>query len=271
MMKLSCTSSMVPGATLTEKALNLKKWGYDGIGVFVDYPGEWNDQLKEEVLNLEKNTGMHVCEFMFGGDDYGHLMSDDEELVKGTHEMYLEAAKMSARLGGCISELEYTLGPQDPLPCFEVYKKIPADKVDLFTERFAAIASAVEGTEDSYELLEPCNRYETPYLNNMADCLEAVERLHMNNVGILADIFHLAFEEKDVADSIRRAGKAIKYVHLGDSNRLCPGCGHTDWKAVFGALKEVGFDGYCSLECSFGGEDPEKMLKQTAAYLKELM
>ena len=242
----------------------------EGIGVFVDYP-DWNEELKKEVLDLEKNTGVHVCEFMFGGDDYGHLMADDEKLVEATTKMYREAIKMSAELGNCISELEYTLGPQDPLPCFDVYKKIPADKIGLFVERYADLAKEVEGVEGSYELLEPCNRYETPYLNNVEDCLEIVDKIGNDNVGILADIFHIAFEEKDPAEAIRRAGKKIKYVHLGDSNRLCPGEGHTDWKAVFDALKEIGFDGYCSLECSYGGKDPEEMLKKTADYLKELM
>lgn len=269
-MKLSCTSTMVPGETLTQKALNLKKYGYDGIGVFIDYP-DWNEDLKKEVLDLEKNTGVHVCEFMFGGDDYGHLMEDDETKVAATTKMYTDAAKMCALLGGAISELEYTLGAQDPLPLFDVYKKMSADKAQLFAERYAGIASNVEGTKDAYVLLEPCNRYETPYLNNMEDCVNAVKALNMKNVGILADIFHLNFEEKDVANEIRKYGDMIKYVHLGDSNRLLPGDGHTNWEEVFKALKEVGFDGYCSLECSFGGKDPETALIETANYLKQYM
>ena len=37
-MKLSCTSNMVPGATLTERAALLHKFGYDGMAIFVDYP-----------------------------------------------------------------------------------------------------------------------------------------------------------------------------------------------------------------------------------------
>ena len=35
-MRLSCTSTMVPGKDLTEKARNLSRWGYEGIAVFVD-------------------------------------------------------------------------------------------------------------------------------------------------------------------------------------------------------------------------------------------
>lgn len=33
-MKISCTNTMVPGGTLTEKAQNLRRCGFDGISVF---------------------------------------------------------------------------------------------------------------------------------------------------------------------------------------------------------------------------------------------
>ena len=269
-MKLSCTSIMVPGNSLTEKARNLKKWGYDGIGVFIDY-AEWNEELRAEVLKLEENTGVHPCEFIFSGDDYGHLMSEDSALAEATFRMYSDAAAMCAVLGGAISELEYTLGAQDPLPLFDLYAKIPSGRIETFIERYASIAKQVEGSPDSYVLLEPCNRYETPYLNNMDDCASVVKMMEMKNIGILVDTFHLNFEEKDLSAKIREAGDLVKYVHLGDSNRLLPGYGHIDWKQLFKALKDIGFDGYCSLECSCGGGDATQLLPETAEYLKRLL
>ena len=41
-MRLSCTSTMVPGKSLTEKARNLSRWGYEGIAVFVALGGKWD-------------------------------------------------------------------------------------------------------------------------------------------------------------------------------------------------------------------------------------
>ena len=55
-MRLSCTSTMVPGKSLTEKARNLSRWGYEGIAVFVDYV-DWNQELYQELLSLEECTG----------------------------------------------------------------------------------------------------------------------------------------------------------------------------------------------------------------------
>ena len=268
-MKLSCTSIMVPGATFTEKANNLKKWGYDGIGVFVDYP-DWNEELEQEILHLEENTGVHVCEFMFSGDDYGHLMNPDEKLSQATLKMYKDAAKMVAKLGNCISELEYTLGERKELPLFDIYMKMNAEESAEFKKKYAEIAAEVDGVEGAYVLLEPCNRYETPYLNNADDCAQVLKEMNMDeNVGLLCDTFHLNFEEKDLAAKIREYGNIIKYVHLGDNNRLMPGNGSIDWKEIIGALKEVGFDGYMSFECSTGFTSPEKALKQGAEFIRQ--
>ena len=270
-MKLSCTSIMVPGETFTEKAQNLKKWGFDGIGVFVDYP-DWSKELEEEILHLEENTGIHVCEFMFGGSDYGHLMCDDEALAAATEKMYVDAATMVGKLGHCISEIEYTLGMVEELPLFDIYKKMSPEDSKLFQEKYKRIAAPVDGKEEAYVLLEPCNRYETPYLNNMDDCAQVLKEMNIpENTGILCDTFHLNFEEKDLPAKIREYGSMIKYVHLGDNNRMLPGYGSVDWKEIIAALKEVGFEGYMSLECSMGNMKPEEALPATASFLRSLM
>ena len=49
-------------------------------------------------------------------------------------------------------------------------------------------------------------------------------------------------------------GDMIKYVHLGDNNRLAPGFGSTNWKAAIAALKKIGYDGYMNLECGLSGD-----------------
>jgi len=87
MMKMSCTSSMVPGNTLTEKAEFLKKAGFEGMGVFVEYE-DWTPELEQEILTLEERTGIKPCEFCFSADIYGHLMDEDEKIRNAARKMY---------------------------------------------------------------------------------------------------------------------------------------------------------------------------------------
>ena len=56
-MMLACSSPMVPGATLTEKAELLKQYGYDALAVFQPYD-EWDDGVRRELATLESRTGI---------------------------------------------------------------------------------------------------------------------------------------------------------------------------------------------------------------------
>jgi sugar phosphate isomerase/epimerase len=55
-------------------------------------------------------------------------------------------------------------------------------------------------------------------------------------------------EEVSIPDAFRMAGSRLGYVHLVDSNRRAPGCGHSDFDAVLRALDEMGYSGYLGME-----------------------
>lgn len=259
---------MVPGETLTEQAQKLKAWGYDGMGVFVDY-AKWNDSLKQEIMDLEKNTGIVPCEFVFQDEAYGHLMDDAHPFMRDKARcMYRHAAAFCAEIGA-VTELEYQYGVQDPLPLFDIYKKMPAGKDKEFCQVFRSITEPLEGTA-GYTLIEPINRYEAPYLNNVADCLDTIRLVGMSNAGLLLDTFHLSLEEKSIPEKIREAGKLIRYVHLGDNTRQMPGYGNLPWQQIIDALKEVNYDGYLSLECSLSGR-PEETLPANVEFFRKML
>ena len=182
--------------------------------------------------------------------------------------MYKLAAKVSGEIGA-VTELEFEYGPQSPLPLFHPYAKMSPEQEEAFMEMYRELSEPLKGT-DGKMLLEGINRYESPYLNSIRDCRDVVERLGLKEAGVLADFFHMSIEESDYRESILYAGEYIRHVHLGDSNRLLPGYGMTDWKACFEALKEVGYQGFVNLECSTCG-DGAVTLPKTAVFLKELI
>lgn len=266
-MKIAAANLMVPGKSITEKAQNLEKWGFDGIALFIKY-SEWTDEIYQEVLDLEKNTGIKPCEFAFGDELYGHLMSTDLVLREKSRAMYKLAAKIAGELGA-VTELEFAYGAQDPLPLFNPYQAMNAQQHAGFLDMYRELTAPLAGTQ-GYMLLEGINRYESPFLNSIKQCKDIIDELALANTGVLADFFHMSIEESNIADSIRYAGKDIQHVHLGDNNRLLPGYGSIDWLKGFNALKEVGFDGFVCLECSTCGT-PAETLPETAKLLKKLI
>jgi sugar phosphate isomerase/epimerase len=95
---------------------------------------------------------------------------------------------------------------------------------------------------------EPLNRYETNLFNRLADTATFLRTLHTKNVKILADLFHMAIEEADLAAAIRTAGPYIGHVHFADSNRCAIDLGHTEIAPIVEALREIGYQGYLSAE-----------------------
>jgi len=266
-MKLSCTSIMVPGKTLEDKAKKLIDWGFEGISVFADY-ADWNDEKLKEAVDLPQKTGITIGEFVFLDDLYGHLMDEDLSLRIKSRQMYKDTIGVCRELGA-VTEMEYDYGIQDPLPLFEPYLKMKAVEEKEFISLVKELAVETDNS-GAMILIEPINRYETKYLTTLADCKEILEKADQPNIGILADFFHMAIEEADLPASIREVKGFIKHVHLGDSNRLLPGYGHTDWDACIAALKDAEFDGFMNLECGIPG-DTEVELPKVAKYLQKII
>ena len=266
-MMLSCSSPMVPGETLTGKAELLGQWGYDAIAVFQPLD-TWTDGARRELMSLFDRTGVRPVEFVLMDDIYGNAMADDPVLRRRCRAMYSEAAIACAEIGA-VTEIEFQYGAQSPLPLFNPYQQLTAVQRSDFIDFYREILDLVAGS-DARVLLEPINRYESRYLNLVADNVEILDAVAHPNAGLLPDIFHMSIEEADLPAALRAAGSRIAHVHLGDNNRLLPGFGHLPWAEIFQALREVGFDKYVNLECSTSG-DPARALPATAALLRELI
>ncbi len=100
-------------------------------------------------------------------------------------------------------------------------------------------------------ILETINRYETSLFNTAESCMEFIEKDlgSPDCVGVHWDVFHANIEDPDLDEAIDRMGNRLQHVHLADSNRHFPGCGHLDFPALFRKLKAAGFEEYCSFEC----------------------
>ncbi len=97
--------------------------------------------------------------------------------------------------------------------------------------------------------IEPLNRYETSFVNTLAEAVAVARRVDRPNVKIMADFFHLNLEEPDIAASLRAAVPHLAHVHLADSNRLLPGRGHLDFAPGLSTLEDSNYSGVMTLEC----------------------
>jgi sugar phosphate isomerase/epimerase len=113
---------------------------------------------------------------------------------------------------------------------------------------FEALEECSVQNPDVRLAIEPCNRYEANMINSAKEGLQLIEQLHLPNVGLLLDTFHMNIEEPDIQESILKSGENLFHFHIADSNRWYPGAGHIDFRSVVEQLRRIKYDGYLSAE-----------------------
>lgn len=97
-------------------------------------------------------------------------------------------------------------------------------------------------------IIEPINRYETDYLNNIEETVNFIEANQLKFTGILLDTFHMNIEEKKWDGAVSTSKKYLKHVHIADSNRWYPGYGHIDFSNLLKEFKSIEYNGFFSGE-----------------------
>ena len=117
---------------------------------------------------------------------------------------------------------------------------------------------------------EVIDRFESDWLNTVAEGLEYLARYESDALALHLDTFHMNIEEPDLAGAIRAAAGKIGHIHVADSDRWYPSHAHYDFPETFRALHEVGYSGAVALE-SFLYPDPETAAARSLAYLRPML
>lgn len=133
-----------------------------------------------------------------------------------------------------------------------------------------ALAGAAAARHAVPFLYEPLNRYETNLFNRLEPAAGFLAAHGLANLRLLADLFHMNLEERDMAEAIRAAGSWIGHIHWADSNRQAIGLGHTDVRPLIAALGETGYTGYFSAEV-LPLPDPTAAARQTIESLRPFL
>ena len=90
--------------------------------------------------------------------------------------------------------------------------------------------------------LEVLNRNETYILTDCAEAIEYVGRIGSDKINILLDTYHMNIEEDNMYDAIRKAGRLLGHLHVGECNRKLPGMNNSiDWPEIGRALRDIGY------------------------------
>lgn len=137
-----------------------------------------------------------------------------------------------------------------------LYSYWPVD-FTLNNDKAADRARAIKNLKELSKTAEACdvvlglevlNRYEGYILNTCDEALDFVNEIDSSHVKIMLDTFHMNIEEDNIASAIRKAGKQLGHLHLGEQNRLVPGKGSLPWNEIGQALRDIDYQGAAVME-----------------------
>lgn len=148
----------------------------------------------------------------------------------------------------------------------------PPEAYDLFVDSLHEILDYAEprgvdvGIEFEPELL----------VENVDETLTLLDDVGRDGLGVNLDLGHAAVYGDEPAEAVRRCAGHITGVHLediaggirGKHYHLIPGEGDLDFRAIFDALNDVGYDGFATLELYTYPDRPDEAAAQAYEVLE---
>jgi sugar phosphate isomerase/epimerase len=193
-----------------------------------------------------------------------YLTSPDAAVRKKTAEYLGELARLCRDLGGRILVLG-SPKQRNLLPgvSHDDGMKYAADVLQQAMPEFAKC--------DATLAVEPLGPQEGDFLLTTALGMQLVDMIGSPNCRLHLDVKAMSSEGKSIPDLIRTAAPQLEHFHANDANRRGPGMGNIDFVPILKTLKEVGYDGWVSVEVFDYEPGIEALARDSARYLKKCL
>ena len=243
--KYSYNTIVYSGEDYLTQVKRLNKFGYDGIEL-VGEPSWYNfnevNKLNEEY-NIKVNS---ICSIFTG----------ERDLINPEKSMRIKAIDYCKEIADMGAEINSTTMIVAPSPVGKIESlKSEEEEMKYAIESIQQVGEYAQKAGISISI-EPWNRYESYFINRLEQAEKILDALELTNAGIHGDTFHMSIEEVNIANAYRKIGSKLNHCHIADSNRAAPGTGHTDFKPILQALKDINFNNYITMELIPPVSDP---------------
>ncbi len=278
-MQLAFSTNAYLRFTFAEAVRRLADIGYAGVEVMADVPHAWPAFLlgkqKQALRDALAKHGLaisNVNAFMMNAINdrrqrYWHpsWIEPDPNYRAVRIDHTIRALTLARELGAnCI-----TTEPGGPLEAGQSW----SEALKLFVEMLKPVIAHAE-KERVLLLIEP----EPGLLIETADqFLELMQYIDSPAVGLNFDIGHAYCVGDDPATTVSRVAKYIRHFHLEDiaatrvHHHLVPGEGVIDFAATFRAIRQIGYDGWVTIELYPYVDDPDAAARTALERVRPLI
>jgi D-psicose/D-tagatose/L-ribulose 3-epimerase len=219
-----------------------KKCGFDILEVNAPKVTLMSDAERDVLRGAVADAGLSLTYSIGMTADMDLASEDTGTRQKGIAFLQKVARAMKYMGGTVLAGINYSSWPR---------KLLPGEDKQILTDRaIKGVREAIKAAED-YDVIfcvEVVNRFEQFIMNTAAEGIAFAERVGSPNCKILLDTFHMNIEEDSLRGSIVETGDWLGHFHLGETNRRPPGRGRMPWPEIFGALREINYQGAVVME-----------------------
>jgi sugar phosphate isomerase/epimerase len=267
-MKFAICNEIYQGWKIEDTFAHAAKVGYDAVEIapftlansVTDISAAERRRIRDAAArNQIAIAGLHWLLVKPEGLYVNHT---DAAIRERTAKYFVELVDCCADLGGTVMVIG-SPKQRNVLPGVS-----PQQAWDWATATFhdAAKRAAERGVTLCFEPLSPA---ETNFINTAAEAIRFAQQFRSPNFKIILDVKAMCSESKPIQQIIRESWPNFGHFHVNDKNLKGPGFGDVDYKPIAAALKEVGYNGYASVEVFQFEEGADVIATKSLAYLKK--
>lgn len=218
---------------------------------------------REELRRTVSRYGLKVAglHWLLVKPEGLHINHPDPEVRSKTVEYLKALAEFCGDLGGNVMVFG-SPRQRNVLPDVS-YKDAWRWTVEAFRE-----ASEYASDYGVVICIEPLRRSLTNFVTTVEEALRLIEDVNRPNFRLILDVYFMSGSGRPIREQIISGSKYLSHVHANDDNRGGPGFGSVDYREVADALREIGYQGYVSVEVLQEEDDPGRVARISLENLK---
>ena len=274
-MKFAFSSNAFTNFSLIDAVKKISQVGYSGIEIMCDVPHAYPPNISgEKIVEIQDTLAKNKLEIsnfnaftLFAlGDTYHPSWIETSVEKRGARIKHtIDCIDLAHQLGAKNISVEPG-GPLLPTENLSTKKAL-----QLFEQGIRKVLPHAEKKQVKI-LIEPEPGL---LLENSKQFLEFMKRFDSNFLRLNFDIGHFYCVNEDPSTLILELRDYVEHFHMADIKdrvhyHLIPGLGSIDFQAVFKSIKEIGYDGYITVELYPYKKNPLEAAKTSFKYLQSL-
>jgi len=274
-MNFAICNEMFGDAPFADTFSTIRKLGYAGVEIAPftlapqATPFDARNVSAERIVEVRaqaEEAGLEVVglHWLLAKTEGFYLTSPDPTIRRHTAEYLRTLAEICADLGGKVMVLG---SPQQ--------RKLQEGVSYSDGEAYAAevLHAAIPACRQFGVTiaLEPLGPTEGNFMLTAAAGIHLAKLIGSPCCKLHLDVKAMASEDQPIADVIRASRDWTAHFHANDPNLYGPGMGEVDFHPIFAALKEIGYDGWVSVEVFKYDPSPEEIARKSIEYMQKVL